>query len=324
MDDVCTDAAIHLVIITTPNDSHASLARQALQAGKHVMVEKPLVNSYAEAQELVQLATERNLILTVFHNRRLDGDFLTVKQLIESARDDSDERGMLGRIVYYESHFDRYRDQLKPNHAWREAAGPGSGVLADLGPHLLDQALYLFGTPDTVTADVRNQRRLKPNDPVDDTFTVHLDYRATGLRCTLTAGMLVRMANPLRFMVNGTRGTYLKYGGDPQEAQLQRGKYPFNCTEYGLELNQDKWGQIDTTLPDAQGGLHLVGRVEPVRGNYGALFEALGRAVVDHDPAVPVVYAKYEALVSPREAAQCIRLIELCRQSSEEKRTVAW
>src|SRR5580700_3330769 len=149
VDELLASDSIQLVVIATPNISHFDLARQCLLAGRNVVIDKPFATTYAEAAELVALAEKCGRLLSVYHSRRFDGDFKTVRNLIAS--------GALGRIVLYESHYDRYRLQLRPG-AWREQAAAGSGVWFDLGPHLIDQALTLFGTPEAVCADVRIER----------------------------------------------------------------------------------------------------------------------------------------------------------------------
>ena len=206
------DDAIELVVVATPNLSHFELARQALLADKHVVVDKPFTLTSAQAQDLIDLARRRNKVVSAFHNRRWDGDFQTVRQIVQ--------QGLLGRLVEYESHFDRFRNTFSPERAWRETAGPGSGVLFDLGPHLIDQALVLFGLPRMLTADIRNQREA---GKADDQFELILHYDS--LKVTLKAGLLVRQPGP-RFALHGTEGSFVKYGVDPQEEALKRGRSP--------------------------------------------------------------------------------------------------
>ena len=201
---------IDLVVIATPNDSHAPLARAAIAAGKHVVVEKPFALDMAEARELVALAKARGVVLSVFHNRRWDSDFLTVRQAIAS--------DALGTVSHFESHFDRFRPQVRER--WREAAVPGSGVWFDLGPHLVDQALLLFGLPDRVMASLARQR---PGAQTDDWAHVVLEYPT--LRVVLHAGMLVA-GGWHRFTVHGSKASMVKTGMDQQEAQLVAGMKP--------------------------------------------------------------------------------------------------
>jgi len=194
---------IDLVVVATPNTSHYPIAKQCLLAGRHVVVDKPFTPTLAEAEELVQVAKQQRRIVTVYQDRRYTGDFATVQQVVGE--------GALGRVVTFESHFDRFRPELKPN-AWREQAHPGSGVWFDIGPHLFDQALLLFGVPEAIVADIRIER---DGAVVDDAFDVTLYYRHA--RAVLRASMLRPPHGPT-WIVNGTKGSFIKYGMDPQEA----------------------------------------------------------------------------------------------------------
>ena len=218
-DELLRDDEINLVVVATPNASHFDLARRSLLAGKHVVVEKPFTNTSAEALELIESARRQGRLLSVNHNRRWDGDFLTVREILKA--------GLVGRLVEYESHYDRFRDRPREG-AWREEEGPGSGILFDLGSHLIDQALVLFGSPRAVTADVRRQREFAR---ADDNFELLLDY--DGLKVTLGAGMLVREPRP-RFRLHGTEGSFVKHGMDPQEEALKRGLTP-SAPDWGVE-----------------------------------------------------------------------------------------
>ncbi|MDQ3804976.1 MAG: oxidoreductase [Acidobacteriota bacterium] len=292
VDDLLRDEGVGLVVVATPNDSHFELARRSLLAGKHVVVEKPLTVTSDEARRLVELARERNKILSAHQNRRWDGDFLTVRRLLEA--------GLLGRLVEFESRFDRFRDQPRPG-AWREAEGPGGGLLYDLGPHLIDQAQVLFGPPRAVTAEVRIQREFAK---ADDNFEVRLDY--DGPRVTLKAGMLVRGRSP-RFVLHGTQGSFVKYGLDPQEEALGRGLTPAE-PRWGEEP-KESWGALDAQA----GGLHLEARVETVAGRYQAFYQNLAEAIAGR--AAPAV--------KPEEAWNTMRIIELAFRSSAEGRTIS-
>ena len=196
--------SVDLVVIATPNDTHAPIAAAALGAGKHVVIEKPIAPTLAEARDLASLAQRLNLVLAVFQNRRWDGDFLALKDLLS--------RAALGDVAHFESHFDRYRPQVRAR--WREQQSVGSGVWYDLGPHLVDQALQLFGLPSQVLASLAMQR---PGAQADDWAHVILDYGR--LRVVLHASMLVAGRSP-RFIVHGQIGTWVKYGFDAQEQQL--------------------------------------------------------------------------------------------------------
>ncbi len=199
---ILKDPEIDLVIITAPNHFHKPLAEKALHAGKHVVVEKPFTPTVKEAEELIEVAQKNNLVLSVNHNRRWDSDILTIKKLLKENR--------LGKVVEYEAHFDRFRTEIKDN--WKEESNvPGSGILYDLGSHLIDQALMLFGKPSEVFADLRKQRE---NSEVTDNFEILLFY--PDLKVTLKAGMMVPNPGP-SFSVFGRKGSYIKFGRDPQE-----------------------------------------------------------------------------------------------------------
>ncbi|TVQ68501.1 MAG: oxidoreductase [Balneolaceae bacterium] len=290
-DALLEDDEIDLVIITTPNDTHYDLARRALMAGKHVVVDKPFTTTSVQAAELIQLASRKNRIINVFQNRRWDADFQTVQMLLD--------RGYLGRLVELESHFDRFREKRKPN-SWRENPGEGSGVFFDLGPHLIDQALVLFGPPQMVTADIRSQR---DDALTDDNFELILHYDR--LKVTLKSGMLVRAETP-RFLLHGTNGSFVKYGMDPQEDALKGGRSPSE-PGWGAEPEQ-MWGRLDTEM----NGMHFSGRVETIPGNYRGYYQNVADAI----------RGSSELMVSPTQMEQTIRIIELAFQSNEEMRTV--
>jgi scyllo-inositol 2-dehydrogenase (NADP+) len=288
IDELLADKSTRLVVIATPNATHFELARQCLLAGRDVVVDKPFTNTSREAQELDEIARSEGRVLSVFQNRRWDGDFITVRQLIDS--------GTLGRLALFESHFDRYRLARRPD-AWREAAGPGSGVLFDLGPHLVDQALALFGMPEAIAADVRIER---DDAVVDDAFDILLRYPKWSV--VLRATMLACAAGP-RFVLNGTLGTYVKYGLDPQEEALKRGGEP-GMPGWGEE-EPSQWG----TLTLAEGDRQQV-RTEP--GDYREFYANVRDAILLKAPLA----------VTARQAARVIRLIELARESSKQWRPV--
>ena len=203
--------AIDLVVIATPNTSHHPIARQCLLAGRHVVIDKPFTTTVAEADELVQLAKARGRVLSAYQNRRYTGDFVTLRRLLAD--------GVLGRVTVFESHFDRFRPELRPG-AWREQPHLGSGIWFDLGSHLLDQALVLFGPPHAISADIRIER---DGAAVDDAFDVALQY--ADMRALVRASMLTASPGPT-FAVHGTTGSFIKYGLDPQEAALKSGRTP--------------------------------------------------------------------------------------------------
>lgn len=280
---------IDLVVIATPNDSHWPLARLALLAGKHVVVDKPFALTLAQAQDLVALATAQGRVLSVFHNRRWDGDFMTVRQLIGS--------GELGRVVHFESHFDRFRPQVLAR--WREQPGAGGGLWFDLGPHLLDQALQLFGWPRAIHLDLA---RLRDGSVTDD--WCHAQLRYDGLRVTLHASALVA-AGALRFAVHGTRGSYVKHGLDTQEDALKAGQKPHWPAQVGW--GADAGHSVLTSLR----GDTLVARAWPILpGHYGAYYAGLRDAIQAGAPN-PVAAAQAVAVMA---------LIELGVQSAEQRR----
>ncbi|PYO99248.1 MAG: oxidoreductase [Gemmatimonadetes bacterium] len=203
--------AIDLVVIATPNPSHHPIAKQCLLAGRHVVIDKPFTTTAAEAAELVRLAHDKRRVLSAYQNRRYVGDFVTVQTLLSD--------GGLGRVSIFESHFDRFRPELRPT-AWREQPQPGSGIWFDLGSHLLDQALVLFGPPAAISADIRIERE---GAATDDAFDVTLHYPR--MRALLRASMLAASPGPT-FAVHGTRGSFVKYGLDPQEEALKSGRTP--------------------------------------------------------------------------------------------------
>ena len=269
------DSGIDLVVIATPNESHFDLGRRALLAGKHVVIDKPFTVTAHEGRELIDLARQRNRVLTVFHNRRWEGDFRTIRQLVE--------KGVFGRIVLFEATFDRFRNEPKPG-AWRESASPGSGVLYDLGSHLIDQALLLFGAPRSVHADVRRERDF---GDADDAFDIWMRY--PGMRVSLRAGMLVREKTP-RFTIRGTNATFVKYGLDPQEAQLMSGLTPRDAG-YGKEP-REQWGTVISERGEEM--------IETLPGAYQMFYENVRE----------VLNGRAELAVRPEEALAVIEIIE--------------
>ncbi|MFZ5968493.1 MAG: oxidoreductase [Bacillota bacterium] len=289
---VFEDPEIDLIVVSTPNTSHVKLASEGLRSKKHVVVEKPFTVTSKEADELIALAKREEKILTVYQNRRWDSDFQTVKKVIENR--------MLGNVVEYEAHFDRFRNYLKPN-AWREENLPGSGILYDLGSHLIDQAQCLFGLPKEITADIRKQRE---NSLADDCFEIILHYEK--LKVTLKAGMLVREPLP-RFIIHGDQGSFVKYGIDVQEEALKNGLSPLHTSDWGQEP-EEIWGILNTDW----NGLHVRGKIESMKGDYSIFYQNVYRAILN----------KEELYVKPEEARNTIRIIELANESSELKKTV--
>lgn len=290
--EIINDKNIDLVIVTSPNVTHYSLTREVLMAGKHVVVEKPFTVTSEEADELIEVAKKQNKILTVYHNRRWDSDFKTIKKVIEG--------NMLGNIVEYESHFDRFRPEIK-NNTWKEEDSPASGILYDLGSHLIDQAQVLFGMPKEITCHLGIQRK---DSKIVDSFELLLHYN--NLKVTLKSSMLVRQLGP-HFIVNGDKGSFIKYGMDVQEDILRKGLSPRNMGNWGEEP-KELWGRIDTDY----NGLRLIGSIESQKGDYREFYKNVYNSIIGEE----------ELMVKPEQARNTIRTIELAIKSHEEKKTV--
>jgi predicted dehydrogenase len=290
---IIEDPEIDLVIVTSPNTEHFRWAREALIAGKHVVVEKPFTVNVAEADELIEIAQRQGKILTVYHNRRFTSDTKTVRKILES--------GILGEIVDYESHFDRYRPNPRPGGAWREDPLPGSGIFYDLGSHLIDQALWFFGMPLAVTADIDSQR---PWAKADDHFDVRLHYPS--FTATLKSGMLCKIPGPT-YLIHGRNGSFVKYGLDVQEATLDTGAVP-QGKDWGREP-ESIWGNICVDYKEVK----IEGKVESEQGDYRDYFINLRDAI----------NGKTKIAVKPEEARNVIQIIQLALQSSREKRTIS-
>lgn len=279
---------IDLIVIPTPNETHFPLAKHALLAGKHVVVDKPFTVTLSQAKELAQVATHSGKLLSVFHNRRWDSDFLTLKQLLHS--------GVLGDVVYVESHFDRFRPEVRQR--WREDGSVGSGIWYDLGPHLLDQAVQLFGLPVAIDVDLA---QLRPGGKATDYFHATLIYPLR--RVVLHASMLVA-AESARYTIHGTKGSFIKYGLDPQEDRLKA----------GVRLPQADWGvdSRDGLLTLHHEGVMMEQAVTSLPGNYPAYYAAVRDAL----------QGKGENPVPAEQAIQVMELIELGLLSHQERRAV--
>lgn len=286
LDGLIASDNVECIVIATPNDTHYALAAKVLAAGKHVVVDKPVTLTAAEARTLARLAREHGVLFAPFHNRRWDGDFMTVRDLIEG--------GTLGRIVHFESHFDRFRPQVRQR--WREEASRGGGLLFDLGPHLIDQALALFGAPESVFATIKQHR-----DQASAPDYVHLLLGYADKEVVLHASALAAIEPP-RFAVHGTRGSYVKAGLDTQEDQLKAGLRPGQAGFGG--------GNAAGTLRALEGERE-VERVVPTRdGAYVEFYRALAEAVA-HGAPFPV---------SAQDAVDVMTVIELANESAREGR----
>ncbi len=295
LDEMLSDKTIGLVVVATPNDSHFSYTKACLEAGRDVVVDKPFTPTMAEAEQLVRLAAERGRLVTVYQDRRWDGDFQTIKKLVKS--------GELGTVVEYESRFDRFRLESKPS-AWRErpesAAG---GVLWDLGPHLIDGALVLFGEPETVWASAFCQRA---DSKIDDSFDVYMEYPR--LRATLRARTIAYAPGP-HLLLHGTEGSYLKSGMDPQEAILRSESCPDGPDwgdDWGVEP-EDRWGTLSRVNGETR-------RVKTERGDYREFYANVRDAIEKKTPLD----------VTPEQALRTMRGILLAHKSSREGRRVRW
>ncbi|KRE48976.1 oxidoreductase [Paenibacillus sp. Soil522] len=292
VEQLFTDPAIDLIVITTPNTTHYPFVKQALLSGKHVVVEKPFVIHSKEAQELIEIAAAQNKIISVYQNRRWDNDFLTVKECLES--------GVMGEIYSYEAHYDRFRPEVTSR--WREQNMEGSGMLYDLGSHLIDQALHLFGLPETVFGDVMAQR----NDSVtDDYFHIILGYGR--LRVILHSGSIVKSAGP-KFQIHGDKGSFIKYGLDSQENSLKQGKVPGDAL-WGKDLEKN-YGELTVNVGDMQ----LKGKLETKAGAYESFYNGIYDSIAESKPAP----------VNAADAMNTIKVIELVKKSSQEKRVVSF
>ncbi len=289
VDEVLADPRIQLIVVATPNDTHASIARKALQAGKHVVVDKPFATSYADAKALSEIAAERKRQLVVFHNRRWDSDFLTLKSLRDS--------GQFGDVVEMRSSFDRYRPDVQSR--WREQPGVGSGLWFDLGPHLLDQALHLFGMPCDMRADIGIQRA---SAKVHDYFDVTLRYDR--LRVHLHASSLASWSDE-RFVVHGTKASYIKHGVDTQEDALRAGRTPGDAN----------WGHDSHpgALVTVRNGAQVRKPVPGIPGDYRMFYSGVRDAIVKG--AAPPV-STHDALLTMRLLEDAQRMSPLAATSA--------
>jgi len=303
-EELLADKEIQLCVIATPNDSHFELARLCLLAGRDVVVDKPFAPTLAEAEELVRLAAERGRLITVYQDRRWDGDFGTVRKILKS--------GALGTVVEYECRYDRFRLEPKTN-AWRERPDqPGAGVLFDLGPHVLDQALVLFGEPRAVVASAFCQRETSQVDDAFDVCLIYSDLECSGahvgLRAMLRARIVAYAPGP-HFLIHGTKGSFVKYGMDPQEALLRGENVPRGVdwgADWGVEA-EEWWGTLSRVGEPSR-------RIATERGDYRG-FYANVRDAIEKKTALEV---------TPEQALRTMRAVVLAHKSSRERRTVEW
>lgn len=291
LESILEDKAIDLVIVNTPVETHFEYAKKVLIAGKHTVVEKAFTTTVAEAQELATLAKQKGLKLAVFQNRRWDSDFKTVQKIIDDK--------VLGEIVEAEFHFDRYNPDLSPK-LHKETANPGAGILKDLGPHIIDQALFLFGFPNAVFADIRT---LRTHSLVDDYIDILLYY--TEFRVRLKAGFFVREPIP-SYIVHGKKGSFLKARGDVQEDELKLDMKP-NLTNWGTEQEGNE-GILHTEI----NGRIIKEKVATLQGNYYDFFDGVYQAIAND---------KLE-IVTAQEGINVMRIIEATIQSNEQMKII--
>jgi scyllo-inositol 2-dehydrogenase (NADP+) len=288
IDEVLADATIDLVSICSPNETHFDYTKRALLAGKHVLVEKPFTATSKEAEELILLAKTQNKILTVFQNRRWDSDFLTVKKVIKEKR--------LGEILNFEIHFNRFKPDLNVKK-WKEIHSATSGVLYDLGAHIIDQAIVLFGTPKNVWGQTFTQRKYSD---IHDAFNIQMDYGK--LKLTLRSSLMVRENSP-RYIIHGTNGSFVKRGVDVQENDLKGGKLPNNIG-FGIEPIEQSG-----TLYTEKNRMPIVEKIESEKGNWAILFQSVYDAIVYGETL----------LVKPKEIVEQIKIIEKIKANSHSK-----
>lgn len=302
IEEVLNDPEVQAVVVGTPNSTHYGFAKSILQAGKHVVIEKPLTPSVAEADELVQIAKSHSppLIIATYQNRRFDSDFLTLAKLIYT--------GALGNISSFETRYDRWRPQLKGG-TWKEQAGKGQGVVYDLGSHLIDQILVLFGLPDRVFGYIYNSRRLGPDDFDDAFFGTFFYDNVPGSNVPLVVHLhgspLSAVEPQLRYSVKGTKGSFVKYGIDPQEDQLKLDP-PMSTSDPAFGVEAEPQAGI-LTIAQSDGTMKSE-RVISEHGRYLSWYENVGEALQERDPS--------KLYVKPEQAREVIHMIELMYESS--------
>jgi predicted dehydrogenase len=293
IDELLAIDSLSLIAISTPNQTHFPLAKRCLEAGRHVVVDKPFTTSVAEAAELLQLACKLGRILCVYHNRRFDADFQVLHKTVAA--------GDLGRVVRFEDTYDRFRPTSKPG-AWREKAGAGSGILFDLAPHLIDQALTLLGTPEAITADARTERQ---GFVTDDAFDIFFHYPG-GTRALLRATMMSAIPRP-RLVVMGEKGSYLKTEFDPLEPNLRDGKVP-SGPSWVVE-NPENYGELRLI----ENGKASVRKI-PSMGDWREFYANVRDAILGRAPL----------LVSPQQILDVMVALELSLESSAKRCAIPW
>jgi predicted dehydrogenase len=289
--DILNNEAVELVIVNTPDKFHHEMVMQALKSGKHVVVEKPMTLNSGQAGELVNMARDKGLVLTVFQNRRWDGDFRTVQEVIAGKK--------LGRLIEFESHYDRYRTFITPD-TWKEEGNEFAGVLFNLGSHMVDQVFVLFGKPLSVTAHLKIVRT---GGVVTDYYDIRLEYE--GFSAIIKCSYLVKNPGP-RYSIYGEFGTFYKWGIDPQEELLKAGNLPAGIN-WGKEPESD-WG----TILYEKNGTDFKEKIATQPGNYNIFYNNVYDAIRNGA----------ELLVKPEEAVEVLKILEACLQSNQLKKTV--
>ena len=276
------DQDLSLISICSPSHTHFEYAKKCLLAGKNVLLEKPMTATSKEAEELIKLAGDLKLVLYVFQNRRFDSDFMTVKSIIES--------GVLGEIHSYEAHFDRYKPILNTKR-WKETVLPANGILYDLGAHLIDQSIYLFGKPLNVEGSVFTQRE---GSEIDDAFNLYLDYGK--LKVTLKSSLIIKDQGP-KYTIHGSKGSFTKFGLDIQEDHLVAGLWP-DQPGFGLE-NVEFNGKLKSEI----NGLDFIGKVDTIKGNWGLLFNDLFEVIQNNKTAI----VQHQQIIEQLKIIQAIK-----------------
>jgi predicted dehydrogenase len=291
LEAMLADELVELVIVNTPNYTHYEYAKKSLEAGKHVIVEKPFTIDVAQANDLIEIAKKQNKILSVYQNRRYDSDYKTIKNVVSE--------NLLGELVEVEMHFDRFREELSPKKH-KETPSPGAGVLYDLGSHLIDQALQLFGKPEKIFADIRI---IRPQSKVDDYFELLLYYPK--LRVRLKASYIVREALP-GYILHGLKGSFIKPKTDVQETLLKEGVIP-GKKDWGTEPESEK-GLLHTEIK----GKEVIEFITSEQGNYNDYYNAIYEAIRNNQP-LPV---------TAEEGAEVVKIIIAAFKSSESEKVI--
>jgi predicted dehydrogenase len=291
VDEIFTVSDIELVVVNTPNETHFDFVSKALRAGKHVVVEKPFTVNVKEADDLIALAKKQGRMLTVFQSRRFDGDFLTVKKIIDQKA--------VGQLVEFVAHYDRFRNYIEPD-TWKEERSPGTGIVYNLGSHMLDQVVSLFGLPLYADARIGVQR---PGGKVDDYYDIRLEYQ--NMLAIVKSSYLVKETMP-RYILHGVQGSFVKSGIDPQEQDLKNKVVPGN-TGWGVEP-KEFWGKLNSLAT----GTDVQTSVETIPGNYLEFYRNVYGSIKEDKPLA----------VTAEQARDVIRLIEVCYESSRSRKAI--